>query len=103
VQLVMAGNDSEGLRYGTIGTPGEILPDLEGRRGRQRGYKLDKYLEDVQQGPPARADARLRAVRRRHQEAARVHQYFGVKAAQEHVQQRAGGIIWHTQGAGKSI
>ena len=33
----------------------------------------------------------------------RVHQYFGVKAAQEHVRQRKGGIIWHTQGSGKSI
>ena len=32
----------------------------------------------------------------------RVHQYFGVKAAQERVR-REGGIIWHTQGSGKSI
>ncbi len=33
----------------------------------------------------------------------RVHQHFGIKAAQALVQQRRGGIIWHTQGAGKSI
>src|SRR5699024_5909760 len=33
----------------------------------------------------------------------RVHQYFGVKAAQEHVAQGECGIIWHTQGSGKSI
>jgi type I restriction enzyme R subunit len=33
----------------------------------------------------------------------RVHQYFGLKAAQEHVRQKKGGIIWHTQGSGKSI
>ncbi len=33
----------------------------------------------------------------------RVHQYFGVKAAQAHVHRREGGIIWHTQGSGKSI
>lgn len=33
----------------------------------------------------------------------RVHQYFGIKAAQEHVRQQKGGIIWHTQGSGKSI
>jgi type I restriction enzyme R subunit len=33
----------------------------------------------------------------------RVHQYFGIKAAQEHVRRRLGGIIWHTQGSGKSI
>src|ERR1019366_5558964 len=33
----------------------------------------------------------------------RAHQYFGVKAAQVHARQRKGGIIWHTQGSGKSI
>ena len=33
----------------------------------------------------------------------RVHQYFGIKAAQEHIRRREGGIIWHTQGSGKSI
>ncbi|MBV5319280.1 MAG: HsdR family type I site-specific deoxyribonuclease, partial [Desulfobulbaceae bacterium] len=33
----------------------------------------------------------------------RVHQYFGIKAAQAHVHRREGGIIWHTQGSGKSI
>jgi type I restriction enzyme, R subunit len=33
----------------------------------------------------------------------RVHQYFGIKAAQEHVKRRQSGIIWHTQGSGKSI
>ena len=30
-------------------------------------------------------------------------QYFGIKAAQKHVLERRGGIIWHTQGSGKSI
>jgi type I restriction enzyme R subunit len=33
----------------------------------------------------------------------RVHQYFGIKAAQQRVQEKKGGIIWHTQGSGKSI
>src|SRR5207237_5922813 len=33
----------------------------------------------------------------------RVHQYFGIKAAQEFVKRKQGGIIWHTQGSGKSI
>jgi type I restriction enzyme R subunit len=33
----------------------------------------------------------------------RVHQYFGIKAAQERVSAYQGGIIWHTQGSGKSI
>jgi type I restriction enzyme R subunit len=33
----------------------------------------------------------------------RPYQYFGVKAAQGKVRQRQGGILWHTQGRGKSI
>ncbi len=33
----------------------------------------------------------------------RHHQYFGVRAAQQHVSNREGGIIWHTQGSGKSL
>src|ERR1019366_6944043 len=33
----------------------------------------------------------------------RTHQYFGIKEAQTHVNAYKGGIIWHTQGSGKSI
>src|SRR4029079_13164858 len=33
----------------------------------------------------------------------RHNQYFGVRAAQAHVKRRDGGIIWHTQGSGKSL
>ena len=33
----------------------------------------------------------------------RLHQYEGVKAAQERLKRQEGGVIWHTQGSGKSI
>jgi type I restriction enzyme R subunit len=33
----------------------------------------------------------------------RVHQYLGIRAAQQSVNAYKGGIIWHTQGSGKSI
>lgn len=33
----------------------------------------------------------------------RPHQYFGIKATQDYVRRREGGIVWHTQGSGKSI
>src|SRR5581483_9742301 len=32
----------------------------------------------------------------------RAHQYFAVKAAQQYARDKRGGIIWHTQGSGKS-
>jgi len=33
----------------------------------------------------------------------RPHQYFGLKAAQVRIAKRECGVIWHTQGSGKSI
>jgi len=38
-----------------------------------------------------------------HQEAAACAPVFGVKKAQEYIHRHEGGIIWHTQGSGKSI
>ena len=103
VQLVFAGNNSEGLQYGTIGTE-EVFPALEGRRGRQPGLQAGQVPgQDVRQE---------RALELMHdfvlfdsgiKKLPRVHQYFGIKAAQKHVHKKKGGIIWHTQGSGKSI
>ena len=104
VQLVLAGNDSEGLRYGTIQTQEKYFLTWKEDEGDNAGYKLDKYL--------AKLCSKPRLLELMHdfvlfdggiKKLPRVHQYFGLKAAQAHVQQRRGGIIWHTQGAGKSI
>ena len=38
-----------------------------------------------------------------HKKVPRPHQFFGVKAAQARIAKREGGVIWHTQGSGKSI
>lgn len=104
VQLVMAGNDSEGLRYGTIETQEKYFLTWKEDEADNAGYKLDKYL--------AKLCSKARLVELIHdfvlfdggvKKLPRVHQYLGIQAAQAHVQQRRGGIIWHTQGAGKSI
>ena len=104
VQLVMAGNDSEGLRYGSIETPEKYFLAWKEDEADNAGYKLDKYL--------AKLCSKARLVELIHdfvlfdggvKKLPRVHQYFGIQAAQAHLQQRRGGIIWHTQGAGKSI
>jgi len=104
VQLVLAGNDSEGLRYGTIETQEKYFLTWKEDEADNAGYKLDKYL--------AKLCSKHRLLELVHdfvlfdggaKKLPRVHQYFGIKAAQAHVQQRRGGIIWHTQGAGKSI
>ncbi|MCP3034886.1 MULTISPECIES: type I restriction endonuclease subunit R [Xanthomonas] len=104
IQLVMAGNDSEGLRYGTIETQEKYFLAWKEDEADNTGYKLDKYLVKLC------GKTRLLELLRDFvlfdggvKKLPRVHQYFGVKAAQAHVQQRRGGVIWHTQGAGKSI
>ncbi|MDC6292793.1 type I restriction endonuclease subunit R [Ralstonia pseudosolanacearum] len=104
VQLVLAGNDSEGLQYGTIKTEEKYFLTWKEDEADNSRYKLDKYL--LKLCDKERLIELLRdfvlfdgGVKK----LPRVHQYFGIKAAQEHVRQRKGGIIWHTQGAGKSI
>jgi type I restriction enzyme R subunit len=104
VQFIIAGNDSEGLQYGTIGTPEKYFLKWKEDEQDNRRFKLDKYL--------LKLCAKDRLIELIHdfilfdsgiKKLPRVHQYFGIKAAQDSVRQRKGGIIWHTQGSGKSI
>jgi type I restriction enzyme, R subunit len=104
VQFVFAGNDSEGLQYGTIGTPEKFFLKWKEDESDNSRFKLDKYL--------LKLCDKNRLIELMHdfvlfdggvKKLPRMHQYFGIKAAQEHVRQRRGGIIWHTQGSGKSI
>ena len=106
VQLVMAGNDTEGLRYGVIETPEKywlrwkeaeahpaaaenpLLRELSQLCGKQR---LLEIVHDF-----IVFDAGVKKI-------CRHNQYFGVQAAQARVKRCEGGIIWHTQGSGKSL
>lgn len=104
IQYIFSANDTEGLVYGTIGTP-------------QKWYL--KWKEDIQDNSRLLSDKYLLKMcdKKRFLEIIynfivfdggvkklpRVHQYFGVKEAQKHVHRYEGGIIWHTQGSGKSI
>jgi type I restriction enzyme R subunit len=104
VQFVFAGNDSEGLKYGTIKTPEKYFLNWKEDEQDDSRFKLDKYLMKM-----CRKD---RLIELMHdfvlfdggvKKLPRAHQYFGLKAAHHHVRDRKGGIIWHTQGSGKSI
>ncbi len=106
MQWVMAGNDTEGLRYATIETPEKYYLRWVEDTGSYAGEAnlLDRHL--LQVCDKARLlelihdfvvfDAGTKKL-------CRQNQYFGVKAAQEFIQRREGGIIWHTQGSGKSL
>ncbi len=104
VQFIFAGNDSEGLQYGTIGTGEKYFLKWKEDEADNSRFKLDKYL--------LKMCNKARLVELMHdfvlfdggvKKLPRVHQYFGIKKAQKHVHRREGGIIWHTQGSGKSI
>jgi len=123
IQLVMAGNDSQGLRYATLQTP--------------ERYYLEWKEENPAFDPNSSAPV-PRTLPREHCQAAdnlldcdlyrllnkqrlleilhdfiifdrgikkvpRHSQYFAIKAAQKSIKKREGGIVWHTQGSGKSL
>ncbi len=102
VQITFAGNDSEGLRYAAIQTPQPYW--LAWKEESAITNRLDRDV--TQMMAPARFlemihdfilfDGGIKKV-------ARPNQYFAVKAAQERVRERRGGIIWQTQGSGKSL
>jgi len=108
VQLVLAGSDSQGLRYGTTGTSEQFYvqwKDVDPPEGVPvAGALLDRPLAQLC------SKARLLDLMRNfiifdagQKKVPRPHQFFGVKAAQERIGKREGGVIWHTQGSGKSI
>jgi type I restriction enzyme R subunit len=103
IQLVMAGNEAEGLRYGTTKTP-------------ERHFLT--WHEDTHAALDPLSRALLQLCDKRRflelihdfiifdggiKKLCRHNQYFAVKAAQPLAQRREGGIIWHTQGSGKSL
>jgi type I restriction enzyme, R subunit len=106
MQWVMAGNDTEGLRYGTIETKEKYYLKWVEDEGlfADEANLLDRHLLQVCSKPRLLElihdfvvfDAGTKKL-------ARQNQYFGVKAAQDFIRRREGGIIWHTQGSGKSL
>ncbi|AOY74697.1 type I restriction endonuclease subunit R [Clostridium formicaceticum] len=117
MQLVMAGNDTEGLRYGTIETKEKYyltwkedekatddLANEAERLNNQVDYILDKHIIGL-----CHKERFLEIIHdfivfdRGTKKLCRPNQYFGVRAATRRVKAREGGIIWHTQGSGKSL
>lgn len=104
IQFVFAGNDTEGLRYGTIKTEEKYFLKWKEDEEENSRLLLDKYLLRICNKQRFLEiiydfilfDGGIKKL-------PRVHQFFGVKEAQKYVSRYEGGIIWHTQGSGKSI
>ena len=107
-QLLFAGNDSQGLRYGTTGTSEQFFVDWKDEAltatAPDTGALLDRPLAQM-----CNKTRLLDLIRNfvifdaGYKKVPRPHQFFGVKAAQARIAKREGGVIWHTQGSGKSI
>ncbi len=108
-QFLLAGSDSQGLRYGTVTTregffvEWKAAPLTEGEPI-PAGALLDRPLAELCE------KSRLLDLIRNFvifdngiKKVPRQHQFVGVKAAQVRIGKREGGVIWHTQGSGKSI
>lgn len=103
VQFVLAGNDSEGLKYGTILTPEKFFLEWKEDVEDNSSLKLDKYLRKLCDKARLLELIHDFVVFDGVKKLPRPHQYFGIKAAQEFVNHKRSGIIWHTQGSGKSL
>ncbi|EFU69587.1 type I restriction-modification system R subunit [Aliarcobacter butzleri JV22] len=127
IQLVMAGNDSQGLKYGTVETTEKYYLGWK-EENPEYNSKIDtkdkKYLSALKCGYDGEVVSGVldcdvvRLLNKRRflelihdfivydsgtKKTCRQNQYFGIKKAQEHIARREGGIIWHTQGSGKSL
>lgn len=102
VQITFAGNDSEGLRFAPIQTPQPYWlawkeeSDITGPLDRDVTQMMTpaRFLEIIHDF--TLFDAGIKKI-------TRPNQYFAVKAAQDRVRDKQGGIIWQTQGSGKSL
>lgn len=103
VQLLFAGNDSQGLYYGVIDTPEKFWlrwkePDAsipnELDRSVTQWFNKERLLEMIHDFLVF--DAGIKKV-------CRPNQYFAVKAAQPRCEKKEGGVIWEAQGSGKSL
>jgi type I restriction enzyme, R subunit len=108
VQFVFAGNDVEGVRYGVIETPEKYWLEWKETEGSKVGADVAEPLDRV----ILQMCSKDRFLELIHdfmvfdggiKKTARHNQFFGVKAAQARIARREGGIIWHTQGSGKSL
>ena len=123
VQFCMAGNDSEGLRYGTLLTPEkhyyEWQDDGFGEFPEERN-ETDVLIEEKSKAIEHPLDKQLYAMfyKKRFldlihnfiifdkgiKKVCRYNQYYAIKRTQYRLsKERRGGIIWHTQGSGKTL
>lgn len=117
IQFIVAGNDTEGLRYATTLTPAKYyLPWIEDIHAIG---KLHEKVKELINNNDLLIDQQLPSLFEKERlidlldnfilfdsgvkKVPRYNQYFSVINAREFVNRSEGGIIWNTQGSGKSL
>lgn len=122
IQFVMAGNASEGLRYATIETPEKYYLEWKNDVVDTLAQPQDEVSLDILErckSLPDKLDWQLFSMFQKRRFLDLVHnfivfdkgvkkvcrhnQFFGIKKAQIKLGRKQGGIIWHTQGSGKTL
>ena len=121
MQLVMAGNDSQGLCYGTIETPERYY--LEWKEAHpdhtpQSDASIPQYISNLAASNELLDNHLYHLCNKQRfldiihnflvydmgiKKTCRHNQFFGVQSAKRYLAERKDGIIWHTQGSGKSL
>ena len=118
VQLVMAGNPSEGLYYGTIKTPEKYFVKWKEPAGTAENDKEYASPFTAERIPNELYRSILQMLDKRRllemikncivfdggvKKVARPNQFFALQAAKPRISAKESGIIWHSQGSGKSL
>jgi type I restriction enzyme, R subunit len=112
MQIVMAGNDTQGIRYGTIETTEKYYLEWKEPQGDHSLPQKNTQTNTLLDTHIAQLCDKTRFLQMIHdfivfdagvKKTCRHNQYFGVQAAKKHIKSKQGGIIWHTQGSGKSL
>lgn len=121
MQLLMAGNEAEGLKYGVIETPEKYYLQ----------WREDTDSKRLEKNPLTQKTLAMQSTEKNRlrdgvislcqhdrllmlihdfiifdagvKKTARYNQFFAVQAAQQRIKDGEGGIIWNTQGSGKSL
>ena len=123
MQFCMAGNDSEGLRYGTLLTPEKHYYEWQNdgfAEFPEERNETDVLIEEKSKAIEHPLDKQIFAMfyKKRFldlihnfiifdkgiKKVCRYNQYYAIKRTQCRLsKERRGGIIWHTQGSGKTL
>jgi len=122
IQYTFAGNTSEGARYGTVLTPEKYYLEWKNYIPAANEKYVDELGADIRrvcETLPDKLDWQLYSMFRKERflelirdfvifdkgvkKVCRHNQYFGIRQAQLRIADGKGGIIWHTQGSGKTL